>query len=199
MKHSTENMKLRVMLIDDNRGRAALLQQALRDANYEVVAALHDDADIIRRVQETPVDVILIDLESPDRDTLEYLSTLNRESPKPIVMFAESDDSTIIQAAIKAGVSAYVVDGLSHQRLQPIMKVAIARFREYQAMRAELDKTRNQLAERKVIERAKGILMQQKGMDEANAYHALRKMAMDRNLRLVEVAESVITVTQLLG
>jgi response regulator NasT len=191
-------MKLRVMLIDDNRGRAALLQQALRDANYEVVAILHDDADIIKRVQETTVDVILIDLESPDRDTLEYLSTLNRESPKPIVMFAENDDSTIIQAAIKAGVSAYVVDGLSYKRLKPIMKVAIARFREYQAMRAELDKTRNQLAERKVIERAKGILMKQKGMDEASAYHALRKMAMDRNLRLAEVAESVITVTQLL-
>jgi response regulator NasT len=196
--HSPKNMKLRVMLIDDNRGRAALLQQALRDANYEVVAVLHDDADIIKRVQETPVDVILIDLESPDRDILEYLSTLNRESPKPIVMFAENDDSTIIQAAIKAGVSAYVVDGLSYKRLKPIMKVAIARFREYQAMRAELDKTRNQLAERKVIERAKGILMKQKGMDEASAYHALRKMAMDRNLRLVEVAESVITVTQLL-
>jgi response regulator NasT len=191
-------MKLKVMLIDDNRGRAALLQQALRDANYEVVAVLHDDADIIRQVQETPVDVILIDLESPDRDTLEYLSALNRDSPKPIVMLAESDDSTIIQAAIKAGVSAYVVDGLSYKRLKPIMKVAIARFREYQAMRAELDKTRNQLAERKVIERAKGILMKQKGMDEASAYHALRKMAMDRNLRLAEVAESVITVTQLL-
>jgi response regulator NasT len=191
-------MKLRVMLIDDNRGRAALLQQALRDAHYEVVAVLHDDADILKRVQETPVDVILIDLESPDRDTLEYLSTLNRESPKPIVMFAENDDNTIIQAAIKAGVSAYVVDGLSHQRLKPIMKVAIARFREYQAMRAELDKTRNQLAERKVIERAKGIVMKQKGIDEASAYHALRKMAMDRNLRLAEVAESVIAVTQLL-
>ncbi|BAP56082.1 chemotaxis protein CheY [Thioploca ingrica] len=191
-------MKLRVMLIDDNRGRAALLQQALRDAHYEVVAVLHDDADILKRVQETPVDVILIDLESPDRDTLEYLSTLNRESPKPIVMFAENDDNIIIQAAIKAGVSAYVVDGLSHQRLKPIMKVAIARFREYQAMRAELDKTRNQLAERKVIERAKGIVMKQKGIDEASAYHALRKMAMDRNLRLAEVAESVIAVTQLL-
>lgn len=186
------------MLIDDNRGRAALLQQALRDAHYEVVAVLHDEADILKRVQETPVDVILIDLASPDRDTLEYLSTLNRESPKPIVMFAENDDNTIIQAAIKAGVSAYVVDGLSHQRLKPIMKVAIARFREYQAMRAELDKTRNQLAERKVIERAKGIVMKQKGIDEASAYHALRKMAMDRNLRLAEVAESVIAVTQLL-
>jgi two-component system, response regulator / RNA-binding antiterminator len=191
-------MKLRVMLIDDNRGRAALLQQALRDAHYEVVAVLHDDADILKRVQETPVDVILIDLESPDRDTLEYLSTLNRENPKPIVMFAENDDNTIIQAAIKAGVSAYVVDGLSHQRLKPIMKVAIARFREYQAMRTELDKTRNQLAERKVIERAKGIVMKQKGMDEASAYNALRKMAMDRNLRLAEVAENVIAVTQLL-
>ena len=191
-------MKLKVMLIDENRGRAALLQQALRDAHYEVVAVLHDNADLLKCVQEMSVDVILIDLQSPDRDILEHLSTLSCRNPKPIIMFAEDDESRIIQAAIKAGVSAYVVDGLSHQRLKSIMKVAIARFREYQAMRAELDKARHQLAERKVIDRAKGILMKQKGMDEASAYHALRKMAMDRNLRLVDVAESVIAVTQLL-
>ena len=191
-------MKLKVMLIDENRGRAALLQQALRDAHYEVVAVLHDNADLLKCVQEMSVDVILIDLQSPDRDILEHLSTLSCRNPKPIIMFAEDDESRIIQAAIKAGVSAYVVDDLIHQRLKSIMKVAIARFREYQAMRAELDKARHQLAERKVIDRAKGILMKQKGMDEASAYHALRKMAMDRNLRLVDVAESVIAVTQLL-
>ena len=192
-------MKLRVMLIDENRGRAALLQQALCDADYEVVAIINTRDNLFEQVQNTPVDVIIIDMESPDRDTLEYLSSIHRTQPKPVIMFADDDDTNLIRAAVKAGVSAYVVDDLSRYRVKPIIEVAIAQFREYQAMRQELEETKTKLAERKVIERAKGILMRQKGMDEETAYRALRKMAMNRNMRLAEVAEDVIAVAQLLS
>ncbi|EIJ42281.1 response regulator with putative antiterminator output domain [Beggiatoa alba B18LD] len=191
-------MKLRVVLIDEDRGRIALLKQALDDAGYEVVATLETGVELLAQLEKTPADMIIIDLESPDRDTLEYVSSLNREQPKPVVMFAEDGNSDMIHAAIKAGVSAYVVDGLSEKRVKSVLEVAIARFREYQAMRKELEDTKSKLAERKSIEKAKGILMQHKGLDEDSAYRALRKMAMDRNIRLAEVAEDIIAVSKLL-
>lgn len=191
-------MEHRVILIDENRGRAAILQQALVDAGYTVVAVIHSSDNLLQRVQELTADVIIIDMESPSRDVLEHLSLINRENPHPVVMFADNDDRETIQAAVKAGVSAYVVDGLSQSRVKSIMEVAIARFREYQAMRKELDETRNRLAERKLIEQAKGILMKRRDMDEESAYHALRKLAMDRNQRLSEVARTVISMADLL-
>jgi response regulator NasT len=191
-------MKSKVILIDENHGRAALLQQALLDAGYEVVAVIHDGDNLLSQLEQTPADIIIIDLESPDRDTLEYLTSIHQNHPKPVVMFAENDDSDMISAAIKAGVSAYIVDGFNTARVKPILEVAIARFREYHAMRCELDAVKNKLAERKLVERAKGILMSHRSMDEATAYHALRKMAMDKNLRLAEVAEQVISISELL-
>ncbi|MFN2310213.1 MAG: ANTAR domain-containing response regulator, partial [Gammaproteobacteria bacterium] len=144
-------------------------------------------------------DVIIIDLDSPDRDTLEQMRTISRVQPRPIVMFAEDDDSGTINQAIKAGVSAYVVDGLSSHRVRPVMEVAIARFREYQALREELARTKNSLEERKLIEQAKGLLMQHRQMNEAEAYQALRKLAMDQGKRLPEVARNVIAIMELLG
>jgi response regulator NasT len=191
-------MKSKVILIDENYGRAALLQQALLDAGYEVVAVIHDGDNLLAQLEQTPADIIIIDLESPDRDTLEYLTSIHQNHPKPVVMFAENDDSDMISAAIKAGVSAYIVDGFNTARVKPILEVAIARFREYHAMRCELDAVKSKLAERKLVERAKGILMSHRGMDEATAYHSLRKMAMDKNLRLAEVAEQVISISELL-
>lgn len=191
--------KLRVMLVDDDRGRSALLMQALVDAGYEVVARAGKNENILARVKQVDPDVILIDMELPDRDTLEHMRSISRDRPRPVVMFAERSDSATAEAAIKAGVSAYVVDGLSATRIKPIMEVAIARFREFEAMRTELEQTRSQLAERKVVERAKGILMKKRGMSEDEAYKALRKLAMDRNKRLVDVAESVIAAAELLA
>lgn len=190
---------LRVMLIDENRGRAAILEQALADAGCQVVARLNKPDGLLEQVQELQPDVILIDVESPDRDTLENLYCLRRDNPRPIVMFAQDDTSVSIGAAVRAGVSAYVVDGLQAQRVVPIIEAAIARFREYQALRRELEETRNKLAERKVIEKAKGLLMRQRGYDEDGAYRALRKLAMDRNQRLGEVARNVIAVMEMLG
>lgn len=187
------------MLVDDDRGRSALLMQALTDAGCEVVARLGKNDDLLGRVQQAQPDVIIVDMELPDRDTLEHMDSISRNQPRPVVMFAEKSDRATAEAAIKAGVSAYVVDGLSATRLRPIMEVAIARFREFQAMRTELEQTRSQLAERKIVERAKGILMQKRGMNEDQAYNALRKLAMDKNKRLVDVAEGIITAAELFG
>jgi response regulator NasT len=192
-------MVLRVMLIDENTGRSALLERALLDAGHEVAAKIAADEDLLGRVKEIQPDVIIIDIESPDRDTLEHMHSISREQPKPIVMFAEKGDSETIGDAIRAGVSAYVVDGLSSNRVKPILEVAIARFREFQALRDELDKARSSLAERKVIEKAKGIIMKQRGYTEQEAYGALRKLAMDRNQRMADVARNVVEISELLG
>jgi response regulator NasT len=143
--------------------------------------------------------VVIIDLDSPDRDTLENMAIVSRDNPRPIILFSAQDDSDTIQKAVRAGVSAYIVDGLSAKRVRPIIDVAIARFREFQAMRDELEHTRDKLSERKLVERAKGLLMKQRGFDEEEAYSALRKLAMERNQRLVQVAQNVIDIFEMLG
>jgi len=192
-------MGLRVMLIDSSEERSAIIEQALTDHGYQVVGRAGRGDDLLKRVQESQPEVIIIDLDSPDRDTLEHMRTISRDQPKPIVMFAENGDSRTIEEAIQAGVSAYIVDGLNSQRVKPIVDVAIARFREYQALRDELEKARSSLAERKLVERAKGVLMQQKGMTEEEAYQALRKTAMQNNTRIGEVARNIIALSDLLG
>jgi two-component system, response regulator / RNA-binding antiterminator len=189
---------MKVMLIDEDRGRAALLKQALLDSGYQISAVIHTNEDLLKKTFEIECDVILIDMESPNRDTLEYLTSLKKEQAKPVVILAENDDRQLIESAVKAGVSAYVVDGFSQKRLKAILEVAIARFREYHAMREELENTKHKLAERKSIEKAKGILMKHKGFDEETAYQTLRKMAMDKHLKMVEVAEQIINVSELL-
>lgn len=190
---------VRVVLIDDSPGRAAILEQALADAGYAVLARLGSGEDILAAVQRLQPDVVLVDTESPDRDTLEGLGRLHREAPRPVVMFAAQSDAEITARALRAGVSAYVVDGLQPHRLKGIMDLAIARFREFKALRDELDATRTELADRKAIERAKGILMKKRGLDEEGAHAALRKLAMDRGRRLGQVARDVIDMADLLG
>jgi len=192
-------MKLKVMVIDESAGRAALLERALTDAGYEIIAHVEHGVNLLERVNEVKPDVIIIDMEMPDRDTLEQLYTINQDQPRPIVMFADNSESDVIEAAVKAGVSAYVVDGLNTERVKPIMDVAIARFREFQALREELEQTKSTLADRKLIDKAKGIIMKQRGMDEAEAYKSLRKMAMDSNKRISEIAKDVIAIAELLG
>ncbi len=192
-------MSQRVMLIDLNPGRAALLEQALRDNGCDVVARLSTHEDLLVRLDEVRPDVIIIDMESPDRDTLESLRSISRDQPRPIVMFAEKSDSGTIEEAVRAGVSAYVVDGMSGSRMRPIIDVAIARFREYQALRQELEETKTKLADRKDVDKAKGILMQRKGIGEDEAYSALRKMAMDRNIKIGDAARTLIAAAELLG
>jgi len=159
---------------------------------------LSSAAGLAEQVARLEPDVIIIDIESPDRDTLEHMASLHRDNPRPVVMFAEQNDSGAIERAVRAGVSAYVVDGLNPSRVKTIVDVAVARFREYQALRRELEETRTQLADRKQIDRAKGLLMKHRSLDEKQAYNAMRKMAMDRGQRLAEVAGNIIAVFDLL-
>lgn len=191
-------MTLRVLLIDENRGRAALLQKALADSGYQVAAVISADEDWHQRILTDNADIILINMDSPDRDTFEYLTSLKESRPKPVIMFAHDDDRQVIQAAVKAGVSAYVADGFNVKRLRGILDVAVARFNEYQAMREQLEAAKTKLSERKLVEKAKGILMQQKGMDEDTAYRTLRKLAMDRNVKISDIAEQLIQFSNLL-
>lgn len=191
--------KVEVMLIDAHAGRSAILEQALSDAGYQITVRTASTDKLLQQVREARPDVILIDIDLPDRDTLEQLREIGQDQPRPIVMFAERSDPETTAAALRAGVSAYVVDDLNPRRLQPIMDVAIARFREYQALRRELEETRNRLAERKVIEKAKGLLMAQRNLNEEDAYQTLRKLAMDRNQRIGEVARTVVSLLEMLS
>lgn len=190
---------LRVLLVDETFERAALLKHALQDAGCKIAGQVSASADLPGLVAELKPDLIILDTESPDRDTLENLCIIRRDQPRPIVMFTHDGDSDKIRAAIRAGVSAYVVDGLKSERLRPIMDAAIARFNEFQAMRTDLEKAENQLTERKDVERAKGILMKQRGWSEDEAYQALRKAAMDKGSRLADVARQLVEITDLLG
>ena len=196
---TVKSKALAVMLVDDQPARAALLEQALLDHSYKVIARLSSAEGLAEQVARLLPDVIIIDIESPDRDTLEHMTSLHRDNPRPVVMFSAEGDTGSIERAMRAGVSAYVVDGLNPARVKTIVDVAVARFREFQALRRELEETRTQLADRKQIDRAKGLLMKQRGLDEQQAYSAMRKMAMDRGQRLAEVASNIIAVFELLG
>ena len=194
----TPGKRLRIMLVDRLPERTNTVEQALSAAGHEVVARVMAGGDLAAEVAAASPDVIIIDIDSPDRDTLEHMRTICRERPRPVVMFTNDDNASTIRSAVRAGVSAYVVDGLHASRVLPVLEVAIARFEEFQAMREELEQTKSTLAERKLVERAKGILMRQTRMDEEAAYKAMRKMAMDRNIKLVDLARTLIAAAELL-
>ena len=191
---------LRVLVIDESHVRAGEICAGLALAGYQVAAILADSHNLTREVETLKPDVILIDTESPTRDTLENLAAMHKNMPRPVIMVShegeESDDT--IRAAVKAGVSAYMVDGLDPKRLKGVINVARAHFDEYQALRRELDEVSKKLSDRKVVERAKGLLMKARGLDEDGAYHALRKLAMQRGQPLVAVAKDVVDMAQLL-
>jgi response regulator NasT len=190
---------VRVLLIDDTRARARVLRKALQDAGYEVVQAAAAPLTLMKAVERAQPDVIIIDVDSPSRDVLEHVVVMSRNAPRPIVMFASDPAEDMIREAVQAGVSAYVVDGIEAARVKPIIDVACARFEEFQRLRGELAAARESLSERKLVERAKGILMQRRGLTEEAAFAALRGMAMDRKQRLADAARSVIEAAALLG
>jgi two-component system, response regulator / RNA-binding antiterminator len=189
---------LRIMVVDDDDERRGALCRALEAAGHQVVEEVQSTLHLARRVARVQPDVIIIDTNSPDRDTLEHVCVITQNAPRPIVMFAADGDARTIREAVRAGVSAYVVDGLSADRVQPIIDAAVARFEQLQALRSELANAQTQLSDRKRIERAKGILMKQKGLSEEEAHRWLRKAAMDENLKLAEVAEQVVRAAKLL-
>ena len=190
---------VKILLVDDNAARAEAVQTALAQEGFARPILLPDTEDLPARVAEIGPDVIIIDVESPSRDVLESMREITRERPRPVVMFVDKSDEAATKEAIEAGVSAYIIAGLDPQRVKPILDVAIARFRTYMGMREELERTRSSLKERKLIEKAKGILMRERGLDEDAAFRTLRKLAMDKGKRLGEIAEQVIAVSEILG
>jgi response regulator NasT len=193
-----EHKLLSVLVIDESQQRAAEICAGLVTAGYQVAALVPDTLDLSDQVQRLRPDVILIETDSPSRDTLEHLALLGRAMPRPVLMFARDRDSRIIREAMRAGVSAYVVDGLQVERIQPLVEVAMARFEEYRELRRERDEATRKLSDRITIDRAKGVLMKARGMDEDAAYNALRKLAMDRGLPLFDVASDVLAMAKIL-
>ncbi|SFU97289.1 response regulator receiver and ANTAR domain protein [Pseudoduganella namucuonensis] len=168
-------------------------------AGYQLVASLPADFHLPEKIAEIQPDMIIVDAESDARDVLEHIVIATRDERRPIVMFTEDETAASMEAAMAAGVSAYIVAGLQPERIKPVLNVALARFRQEQKLLAELDDTRHKLAERKVIERAKGLLMARHGMSEEKAFQKLRSMAMNKNLKLAEIAQRLLDVQDLLG
>jgi response regulator NasT len=191
-------LALRILVVDHNAERAGIVRQALVEVGGYLVEVAPKAGDLLTLLRTAQPDVLVVDLDLPDRDTIEQLRVATRERPRPIVMFVDQSDSTMMHAAIEAGVSAYVVDGLNANRVRPVLDVAIARFKAFDAMRRELDATRSQLAERKVIDRAKGILMHAKGIGEEEAYDRMRRSAMNEQKKLVDIAQSIVTAAEIL-
>lgn len=190
---------MRVLVVDESDERAALLRDALSSAGHDVAASLSSPLELLRAVEALRPDVIVIDTESPTRDVLEHVVMVSQSSPRPIVMFSADAGSEAIRQAVRAGVSAYVVNGMDAGRVHSILKVACANFEEFQHLKAELAQANLKLSERKFIERAKGLLMRSRGLSEDEAYHALRKLAMSKKQRLGDTAQQVLEAADLLG
>lgn len=192
------NVLLNVLLVSEAPDTTEALQALLNESGYQVKSHITVEDDVIEEVNRCQPDIVVVKTEETSQFFMNQLYNLNQENPKPIVIFTDKSESGLIEGAIKAGVSAYVVDGLSSERVKPVLEIARARFEQEQSLRDELSKTKSQLEERKTIERAKGIIMKSRNMSENEAYKALRKLAMNRNQRLIDVASDVISVSELL-
>ena len=189
---------LSVLLIDDNPGRADIVETGLRAAGYRLLARLHGTQELTPRVRDLEPDVVVVSIDGPTREAIEDMRRSTEQQPRPIALFVERSDPDTIAAAMEAGVCAYVVNGLAQDRVRSVVDVAVAHFNRYHAMREELDRARLTLLERKAIDRAKGLLMEQKGLGEDAAYKLLRKLAMDQNKRVGEIARELVTYAKLL-
>ena len=188
---------LNIVIVDDSPVRAAILEEGLREAGYVNVVRIEGTTKLLARIYAIDPDVILIDLENPSRDVLEQMFQVSRIVKRPVAMFVDQADSASIQASVDAGVSAYIVNGLKKERIKSILDLCISRFNAFSRLQSELEQTRSALEERKVIDRAKGILMKAKNLSEEQAYTLLRKTAMNENRKIAEVAQSVITAAEL--
>ncbi len=194
----TAETALHILIADQNVMRASILEEGLREAGYSRVTILREMKNLMRRIVDLDPDVIFIDLENPNRDVLEQMFQVSRSVHRPIAMFVDRSETDMIEAAVDAGVGAYVVDGLRKERVKAVLDMAVSRFNAFSKLREELDRARAALDERKLVDRAKGILMSSKGMSEEAAYALLRKAAMNENRRISEVAQSVVTAARLL-
>ena len=189
--------KFKVLLVDSEVKRSALLSQALQDQGYEVIARVQPGPSLLASISRYSPDLVVIDTDSPNRDMLESMSLLSEHNPLPVVMFAEDDSDVIVREAISSGVSGYVARNTDPDRVKSIMKVAIARFREYQALREELVEVKTELEKSKLLQKAKSLLIKHKGASEDEAHQAILKMSMEQNKSVTEVAESIISVLEL--
>ena len=189
---------LRVMIVDGDLARTKPLKQSLLDAGYEVIAHIKDTVNLDAACCELQPDMVIIDTESPSRDTLENICVMTMNDPRPIMMFTHDGDKEQIKLATQAGVCAYVVGSITTERLQPVIDAAVARFEEFKTLRKELKEAKTKLSERKFIEQAKGLLMKQKSIDEDQAYVILRSMAMQKNMRIGTLSKQIIQAAELL-
>lgn len=189
---------LRILIVDESAVRAAILEDGLREAGYGNVLRISDRTNLLSRIYAIDPDVIIIDLEDPSRDVLEQMLQMSREVKRPVAMFVDQSDTSMIEAAIDAGVSTYVVGSLQKERVKPLLDLTISRFNAFARLKAELDQAKSALAERKLIDRAKGILMKAKGIDEEAAYQLMRRTAMNEKKRIAEIAQSIITAAEML-
>ena len=188
----------KIVIVDESPIRAAILQEGLREAGFTEVVHISEMQSLLARIYALDPDIILIDLENPSRDSLEQMFQVSRAVRRPIAMFVDQSDAASIQASVDAGVSAYIVDGLKKERIKPILDLCVSRFNAFAKLQDELDRTKNALEERKVIDRAKGILMKLKGLTEEEAYVLMRSTAMREKKKIAEIAQSILTASELL-
>jgi len=189
--------QLKIVIVDENPIRAAILEDGLREAGHVNVARIENRTGLLARIYTIDPDVILIDLENPSRDELEQMFQMSRAVKRPVAMFVDQSDTASIQASVDAGVSAYIVGNLQKDRIKTILDLCISRFNAFSRLQDELDRAKSALEERKVIDRAKGILMKAKNMSEEDAYALLRKTAMNEKKKIAEVAQSVIIASEM--
>ncbi len=189
---------LKIAIVDESPIRSAILEDGLREAGFTQVERIAETHNLLARIYALDPDVILIDLENPSRDVLEQMFQMSRAVKRPVAMFVDQSDAASIQAAVDAGVSAYIVGGLKKERVTNILDLCISRFNAFSRLQSELDRAKGALEERKVIDRAKGILMKARKLTEEDAYALMRKTAMNENKKIVEIAQSVLTAAELL-
>ena len=188
----------KIVIVDESPIRAAILQEGLREAGFTQVVHISEMQSLLARIYAVDPDIILIDLENPSRDVLEAMFQVSRAVKRPVAMFVDQSDSASIQASVEAGVSAYIVDGLKKERIKPILDLCVSRFNAFAKLQEELERTKSQLEDRKIIEKAKGILMKVKGLTEDEAYVLLRSTAMREKKKIGEIAQSIITASEML-
>jgi response regulator NasT len=189
---------LKVMIVDNDLVRTKPLKQSLLDTGYDVIAHLKDTVNLDEACNRLQPDIVIIDTDSPSRDTLENICVMSMNDPRPIMMFTHDGDKEQIKLATQAGVCAYVVGSIPNERLQPVIDAAIARFEEFKNLRAALNEANTKLSERKLVERAKGLIMKQRKIDEDEAYNLLRSMAMQKNMRIGALSKQIIEAAELL-
>ncbi len=187
----------RVLLVDSSDSRSSVLKKALRDNAYEIVEQVRDVRQMTRAVKQHEPDFLVLGIDHPDRETIQQMVLLKEHYPLPVIVFAEQDTPQAVEEVVRAGVSAFVVNDIQPQRFPSIISIAVARFHTQQGLLKELETTRSKLAERKVLDKAKGLLMAHKGISEDEAYRSLRKMAMDRGQPIAAVAENMIDVLRM--